>query len=254
MSKTSIAVIVLALLLVLSLVMGMTGAWFTAQKNDSANNAISFGKVGINATETLASTTADFLPGDQVGYELEVDPAGTTVDVYVFVGVRAMYKIGDTEYTELYNEGGDDNLLTVDSIAIKAGETNSNWAIQDSGKYYTHTEGSVVYKGLIYKVTYTDSANKLKFAGKVALAADTENAVYPVAYASSNNPQIASGNGANKIVLNDGTTAVSASFGVSYWTSSVQAKNLTGARADGQTAYASDLAAVCGILGLALVV
>ena len=58
MSKTSIAVIILALLLVLSMVLGLTGAWFTqSDKTDSTlSNELKFGVIGsvtVEATDIV---------------------------------------------------------------------------------------------------------------------------------------------------------------------------------------------------------
>jgi hypothetical protein len=74
MSKTSIAVIVLAIMLVLSLVLGLTGAWFTKTSSDSlADRSFTFGNIAT-ATVSYASAGADtiavdnthILPGDTI--------------------------------------------------------------------------------------------------------------------------------------------------------------------------------------------
>ncbi|MBR4124037.1 MAG: hypothetical protein IKR12_00525 [Clostridia bacterium] len=86
MSKTSIAVIVLALLLVFSLVMGMTGAWFTDKKTPNAATSLTFGEVKLNVTATdfgkvtrvsneAGVVAADIMPGDTISYDLSIDGA-----------------------------------------------------------------------------------------------------------------------------------------------------------------------------------
>jgi flagellar basal body-associated protein FliL len=75
MSKSSIAIIVLSVLLVLSMVMGLTGAWFTDKAtggNQGANNTFQFGQ--ISAPLTISSTAMSVtlagekaVPGDSVG-------------------------------------------------------------------------------------------------------------------------------------------------------------------------------------------
>ena len=73
MSKSSIAVIVLSILLVLSLILGFTGAWFTAKDAGSSNDSL-FGKVAISTEgskltydgdKTLATETK-LMPGCSV--------------------------------------------------------------------------------------------------------------------------------------------------------------------------------------------
>ena len=86
MSKTSIAVIVLALLLVLSLVMGMTGAWFTAKTDNGEGISIQFGVISMDAegsevafkrgNAALAPDEDYLMPGDKVNVELSVENTG----------------------------------------------------------------------------------------------------------------------------------------------------------------------------------
>ena len=56
MSKGSLAVIILAVLLVLSMVLGLTGAWFTSKVNDkTGNDEKTFGVVNIGADDTIGN-------------------------------------------------------------------------------------------------------------------------------------------------------------------------------------------------------
>ena len=69
LSKSSVAIIVLALLLIASLVMGMTGAWFTSQKETGNNETLKFGVIKVTpsggAIEAAQEVDLDaFLPGD----------------------------------------------------------------------------------------------------------------------------------------------------------------------------------------------
>ncbi len=80
MSKTSIAVIVLALLLVLSMVMGITGAWFTDYEKQNEVSTFKFGEVEMNVGSIAVSyvhedgTTPvgenDVMPGDKIKINL----------------------------------------------------------------------------------------------------------------------------------------------------------------------------------------
>ena len=82
MSKSSIAVIVLSILLVLSLILGFTGAWFT-DKDDSAKGELSFGKIDIewNANKAFSVTSSNtvdtanekLMPGSKLVFSGQID-------------------------------------------------------------------------------------------------------------------------------------------------------------------------------------
>ena len=57
LSKSSIAVIVLSILLVLSMVMGLTGAWFTDRVGGGDQSVLNFGKVELGGTATTVEIT-----------------------------------------------------------------------------------------------------------------------------------------------------------------------------------------------------
>ncbi len=94
MSKSAIAIIVLSLLLVLSMVLGLTGAWFTDSKSGSANTStMKFGTVAIALdTETGAgqwsklglhegSGSGAVVPGSEYNATWTLSNSGTE-DVY----------------------------------------------------------------------------------------------------------------------------------------------------------------------------
>jgi len=74
LSKSSIAIIVLALLLVASLILGMTGAWFTSNaKNQGTADPLNFGEITISVTPgnyavTRAVGTERIMPGDTINF------------------------------------------------------------------------------------------------------------------------------------------------------------------------------------------
>ncbi|MBR4124039.1 MAG: hypothetical protein IKR12_00535 [Clostridia bacterium] len=117
MSKTSIAVIVLALLLVFSLVMGMTGAWFTSKAGSATDTSLDFGRVVLNVTggsfgqvshtnngDAAYLDGVEVMPGDSINYSLTVAKAATSEDFYyrIFVTVTgvagASYTADETVY------------------------------------------------------------------------------------------------------------------------------------------------------------
>lgn len=84
MSKSSIAVIVLSILLVLSLILGFTGAWFTDKKEDSSSE-MSFGTVklaeltgldGISVTNTVDTANTNLMPGSTITGTVNVKNEG----------------------------------------------------------------------------------------------------------------------------------------------------------------------------------
>ena len=60
LSKSSVAIIVLALLLIASLVMGMTGAWFTDSHKITNDTQLTFGEVKVTVPEELPERRRKF--------------------------------------------------------------------------------------------------------------------------------------------------------------------------------------------------
>ena len=110
MSKSSIAVIVLSILLVLSLILGFTGAWFTDSKNkDLSDDSLKFGTVAINLEEGSAAAwknrgltktveTENIVPGSSMAATLTLSNTGTE-DVYIKVGSEAKLVVDSKELT-----------------------------------------------------------------------------------------------------------------------------------------------------------
>ncbi len=70
MNKSTVAIVVLALLLVLSLVLTATGAWFTDSKKTDETE-ITMGTINISTSDGAVSVTKDvtdgnFMPGDKI--------------------------------------------------------------------------------------------------------------------------------------------------------------------------------------------
>ena len=84
MSKSSIAVIVLSILLVLSMILGLTGAWFTDKTGATKDDALQFGKIDIELTEQFAVSSsntvelnnAKLMPGSTLEFAGEVTNKG----------------------------------------------------------------------------------------------------------------------------------------------------------------------------------
>lgn len=98
MNKSTVAIVVLALLLVLSLVLTATGAWFTDKADNGTGVTKDFGKVllKVDAAEfgkvTRVSNeegevTAKIMPGDTVSYKLTVNKDTGSEDFWYAVTV-----------------------------------------------------------------------------------------------------------------------------------------------------------------------
>ena len=81
MNKSTVAIVVLALLLIVSLVLTATGAWFTDKADQDAKSNLTFGKVDIEMTssdyaaktKTAAVDGYDIMPGDVIGGTVDVN-------------------------------------------------------------------------------------------------------------------------------------------------------------------------------------
>lgn len=86
-SKSIIALVVMALLLVASIVLAATGAWFT-QLNKGAEKNISFGKVDVAVNDNGygfyrgAAETDTLMPGDTIKAKLTLTRAADSDDVW----------------------------------------------------------------------------------------------------------------------------------------------------------------------------
>lgn len=107
MSKGSLAVIILAVLLVLSMVLGLTGAWFTDKKNGGSNGSANFGKVSLaEITDTDYKVgewtgTAEnnlLVPGSSVAVSGGTITNDGTVSAYVLVDLVSKVAFGATEW------------------------------------------------------------------------------------------------------------------------------------------------------------
>ena len=155
MSKTSIAVIVLAILLSLSLVLGMTGAWFTSHYEK--NHEFTFGNVTItldgadwaavdinNASFAssglrLGSPEKHIMPGDKIKFEGTVTNSNEAAFVYM-------------TYKAIVDEGGSSAKHDEDLSAKLNVTVSSGWAVltQGAGHVLTADEATFynAYKGL----------------------------------------------------------------------------------------------------------
>jgi len=118
LTKSSIAIIVLALLLVASLIMGMTGAWFTASSQKTVTPiSLQFGKVEytLEANTTVANqgkqagtaTTAPYLlvAGSTITSEVTITNTSDVDSYYIIDGPSGEHlKVGAQKLEEISND------------------------------------------------------------------------------------------------------------------------------------------------------
>ena len=78
MSKSSIAVIVLSIFLVLSLILGFTGAWFT-DKKEGGTETVTMGTIDISTSDAKVAVSKDVelnMPGDKITIAGQVKNTG----------------------------------------------------------------------------------------------------------------------------------------------------------------------------------
>ena len=171
MSKSSVAVIVLAILLVLSMVLGLTGAWYTAKDSTTGtegdsitirNGWLSFVVSGEAGSISSSGDMDNAMPGDTITvvnadfavkvaregeYEGAVsahvfllDEDGNEVD-YVLVTIAAGEEEADVAFTQL------DNVLDLT-------DTNSILVNNEDGTYTVNTA-----------LTFADAGKSASFSG-----------------------------------------------------------------------------------------
>lgn len=101
--KSVIALVVMALLLVASIVLAATGAWFTDKETGTSDKTLDFGKVDITLTNNLESATwsglgteSKVMPGSKLAGTFVLENAGDQ-DVYYTYTLSADLYSGETK-------------------------------------------------------------------------------------------------------------------------------------------------------------
>ena len=110
MNKSTVAIVVLALLLVLSLVLTATGAWFTDSKNSVDSTKFNFGTVVAKVTpgedgayavyraNGTDKVTGKVMPDDKIKINLGVEKDAGSEDFYFTVAIKLVsFKKGDKD-------------------------------------------------------------------------------------------------------------------------------------------------------------
>jgi len=207
MSKSSIAVIVLSILLVLSLILGFTGAWFTDNAAGNDNTEFNWGSIRVQYEKAAEGTgkwlskdstqeVDKVLPGDHYDLKGAIKFEGADSDMYMLVEITTP------------NAGDLKDYVKVTALTI----TGLN--------AYTEEGLTVDSKYQFFKVTAEQAANSYNVAGGVTIADETPNKV-------------------GKTQLNGGADKVTLSFSIKIGV--IQARNISAS--DAYTALAAGVPA-----------
>lgn len=151
MSKSTIAVILLSLLLCLSLVLTATGAWFT-DKADGEGDTLTFGEIDIEVTEDTYTSTGtgyltdvDIMPGDTVNASVKVNNVKEAV--YIRVTVTATDDVTSSALTLSDVEGmewNETDSCYYGSIAQAAEHTISFSVVLNGDDYGNEYQGQTI--------------------------------------------------------------------------------------------------------------
>ena len=149
MSKSSIAVIVLSILLVLSLILGFTGAWFT-DKDAKGEQTVNFGTidVALDGTSDIgfkngdnSTLTEPLMPGDKVMAKAVVKNTGAeayyVVKILVSVQVKGAAEQATAKYYVLNGAKTEEASATVmPKLAATTGTATIDLSMDLDGAEY----------------------------------------------------------------------------------------------------------------------
>ena len=178
-SKSIIALVVMALLLVASIVLAATGAWFTQIAKPADDKTISFGKVDVTVAETgfgfargETAVTEKLMPGDKINAKLTLtnnngDEPWVVYKINVTINgtdVSAMSSFSDPVKLSTISDGVLDASVTLDG--------------EKYGNLYEEKEVTVSYEVRMVQSTNV-SAEDAKTILNAADFEDTCGATYP---------------------------------------------------------------------------
>ncbi len=181
MSKSTVAIVLLSLLLVLSLILTATGAWFTdsgkAGKNDQVLNVGKIGSVEVTATnyvwhrldseEQLSAETDKVMPGDYLkagSVTITYTPVEGGDQVWYLIkdAEGNYYKVVDGALSKLAAAAAQDEgltTLTVEGAFVQLDGQNLD-GTKDTGAAIENGQGSTVtVKGSTYTIAIMQKTN-----------------------------------------------------------------------------------------------
>ena len=154
MSKSTVAIVLLSLLLVLSLILTATGAWFTAtDKQDSGAADLKFGNLSVAGSVTdmevklngaewakVTEGTTIVMPGDKVRGGVYT----FTITTNDRAGAYYLLKSGDKYYTVEDGVAKEYTTGNLTAVALTGTETITFGGVGAEGAYVGGAEGSAV--------------------------------------------------------------------------------------------------------------
>ena len=155
-NKKTVAIVVLATLLVALLAFNVTYAYFTDKVQTNAT--IDFGIIDVNATDFAATNATDVMPGDSFGLTGTLSIGESTDDMWVYIGLVE-------ESIKLYY-GADETEITADTTKnVYYDDKGAEGAVQD-GAGHTHTAKDI--SDMKSKVETAINANLVDLVNKAA--------------------------------------------------------------------------------------
>ena len=180
--KSVIALVVMAFLLVASIVLAATGAWFTDKEEETlAGETITFGKIDLD-TVTVAGTqfgTAKVLPGDSYTATVTVKLAEGSEDAYVSVAAAVEEGQALSQYITISVKKGEANFTSEVAKMTAADTLELTITVSVSAELpnkvgeTTYNGGSVEIKGVNIVAKAIQAKNLTLAEATTKLADDT---------------------------------------------------------------------------------
>lgn len=155
-NKKTVAIVVLATLLVALLAFNVTYAYFTDKVQTSAT--IDFGIIDVNATDFAATNATNVMPGDSFGLKGTLSIGESTDDMWVYIGL-----VEDS--VKLYYGTDDTEIAANTTKNVYYDDNDAEGAVQD-GADYTYTADDI--SNMKSKVVTAINANLVDLVNKAA--------------------------------------------------------------------------------------
>lgn len=148
--KSLIALVVMAFMLVASIVMAATGAWFTDADNANGT-AVDFGTLNIvDDSVTVAratSETGNLMPGDKLTLDMAYQLEGAAANGGAYVRIKVTGKVGEEDLVLDSEADVDaDGWIYLAKVEADAAQSESVTATFDADKYGNdYKEAKVTY-------------------------------------------------------------------------------------------------------------
>ena len=245
LTKSSIAIIVLALLLVASLIMGMTGAWFTDKADGQTSRTLTFGQIDVDLTSNLEAnaeaTWGHALPGDHEEFNATLNVPANMEGMFVLVKVQSTIATpdGKEDLNNLYvDDELEDKILPISFAAT--GKTDNTKETASTWLEVTKTGSVALADGeKLYYVPAAAAAQALYFEGSLVFDQNTTNVAYKAGAEPEADPI------AVRLNLAQSSIASAYTVTISIAANAIQARNIG---AESSTLTAAQWDAVLGAL------